>query len=748
MQRAYSPLRQIPRHTGIFGACLLGLTLAACAGPQQSAKPARAPAAELGPITPTAVDDATFAASAYRVLVGADTGQKRASLLAGVVARQLERARTRFDSERPENGFTALQGAFLLMRRGEFRREALTHAAPTLEQGAAVAARLGEEGYSLALYSLLGGLLPPGANRDDVEGHLAAMSSFHAMTSTEGPLVAAGSDARVAAQRAVLDSSDEEFRDASQRLLTWIGKARQAGQGDIAAHSNADREEAYKALRGGGYELVALYLRHNDPLGALTAVDEAGLDRAVPPDLRARLEATAQDDDPEAWVDLFRLYDSLAREVQAVLSLDPRPFEGAAWGTAVSLFRAEPGSFRGTMPLATRLVDYGMAEVAPLVLASGLARGAAPEQLSAALAVVLNATVAEAEAGQQDAARRTFESSAPLLELASSKAFAGRVSPSPARFRYVMGALEAGRGDLARAEPLLEAAVQEEPSVEALRVLAAIARQKRDVPATLKLLERARAVAEKNGSAVDEADIWHTEFEVLRDSGDHAGAAQALDRALTRALDATKQARPGATQARAERLLAHVLEHFGDLPAMRRATERGYDAAALDVNQLSATITDTARRAFTRRDLAAARNALSRAMDASLPPDELVYIALWLALLERQLGVPTDGSVEDAFAAMDEAPGWSGRLRAWARGKIGDGDLLAAARDPAQRTEALFYTTMARRAAGDANTDSELAKIAQSEAVNLVEIGIARDLLALKSGAEAGYKLPAGVSLP
>jgi len=32
--------------------------------------------------------------------------------------------------------------------------------------------------------------------------------------------------------------------------------------------------------------------------------------------------------------------------------------------------------------------------------------------------------------------------------------------------------------------------------------------------------------------------------------------------------------------------------------------------------------------------------------------------------------------------------------------------------------------------------------------VNLVEIGIARDLLALRAGAEAGLKLPAGLSLP
>ena len=57
-----------------------------------------------------------------------------------------------------------------------------------------------------------------------------------------------------------------------------------------------------------------------------------------------------------------------------------------------------------------------------------------------------------------------------------------------------MGALEAGRGALARAKPLLEAAIKEEPSIDALRVLAAITRQQKDVPTTLSLLERVPAV--------------------------------------------------------------------------------------------------------------------------------------------------------------------------------------------------------------------------------------------------------------
>ncbi|HEX5099433.1 MAG TPA: hypothetical protein VFV94_08025, partial [Polyangiaceae bacterium] len=330
----------------------------------------------------------------------------------------------------------------------------------------------------------------------------------------------------------------------------------------------------------------------------------------------------------------------------------------------------------------------------------------------------------------------------------SSPKFAGKVSPSPARLRYVMGALEAGRGALASARPLLEAAVREEPSIDALRMLAAITRQARDAQTTLGLLGRAQKLAEKTGNAVEEADLLHSEFEVLRDGGDRAGASKALEQAVTRAVDATRQVRPGASQARAERLLARVLEHFGEPAAVKRATERAYDAAASDTGQLSATITDAARRALTRRDLPSARTALARAVDANLPPDELVYIALWLGLLEKQLSVPTDGAVEDAFAAMDDAPGWSGKLRAWGRGKLPDNDLVAAARDAAQRTEALFYTAMRRRAGGDSSADKALEKVASSEAVNLVEIGIARDLLALRAGAEAGLKLPPGLNLP
>lgn len=736
----------------VLGCALLGLALAAgCGGARAGGRGPAAGDAALGTVTPERVDEGGFAGGAYRVLMGAESGRERASLLAGVVARQLERARARFEADEPESGLLALQGAFLLMRRGEFRREGLQQAAPALTAGAAEAARLGQEGYALALYSLLDTLLPPGPERDDVRTHLAAMAAFSTPSGSVGPLVASGASARVAAQRALLDSSDERFAEASSRMLGWIARAHASGAPELAIRSNSERDEAleaYRALRGGGYALVALYLRHSDPLGAVTVTDEAGLDRVISPELRARLEAAADDDDADAWLDLYRFYDSASREAQAALSIDPELFRSATFGIAMSLFRAEPGSYRGAMPLASKLVDFGMAEVAPLVLNSGLQRGATPDQVASALALTLNAMVGESQLGQHEAARRTFAGAAPLLELAASKPYAGRVSPSPARLRYVMGALEADFGELARSEQLLRESLEDEPSIETLRILAAILRQKGDKQGALGLLERSRKLAERTNNALEEAESWRASFEVLRDSGDREGMARALEAALTRALDAVKQSRPGAAQARAERVLAHVLEHFGEKAATRRATQRAFEASAADAGQLSATVIDAARRALTSRDLQGARVAVAQAVEASLPADDLVYVALWLSLLELELSVPSDGSVESAFSAMDDATGWSSKLRAWGRGKLGDKELFSAARSAAQRTEATFYAAMARRVRGDLSADADLEKVSRSPAVNLVEVGIARDLLAQRSGAGAGLKLPPNVALP
>jgi cellulose synthase operon protein C len=193
-----------------------------------------------------------------------------------------------------------------------------------------------------------------------------------------------------------------------------------------------------------------------------------------------------------------------------------------------------------------------------------------------------------------------------------------------------------------------------------------------------------------------------------------------------------------------ERLLARVLEQYGDHAAIRRATQRAYDAASGDTRQLAATVLDAARRALTRSDLQGARAAAQRAIEASLGSDEIVYVALWLQLLERKFNAPSDGTVEEAYASIDDSSRWPTKLRAWARRRISNADLIAAARDASERTEAAFYIAMSDHVSGKSEASNQLKLVAGSPAIDLMEVGIARDLLATPRK----YTPPPNVAIP
>ncbi|MEO8906069.1 MAG: hypothetical protein ABI488_26205 [Polyangiaceae bacterium] len=716
---------------------------------------ANAPRATLegGALPITAVDDAGFAKAAYRVLLSDDGSVQRSGLLVGVVRHQLQRAKARFDAGQREAGLKALTGAFYLMRAGEFRTEALDGAdGPdgALNAGAAEVARLGQEGYAYTLYSMLRDKLPKGPERDEVEAHLQAMARFSQATHGTGPMQAASADLRAAVQRSLIEARKTALDAASERAVTWLKRALASNAADSPINSNADRDEAfeaYRALRGGGYTLIALYLRHGDARGVLTAADKAELGRIIAPELRDRLERAADGGDADAWADLFHFFDSAAHAADTEGLLDHTLMEAASWGTAVELFRAEPLSMRGAVPLATQLVNYGMAEVAPLVLAPAVAKEGAPDNVSFALGIVGKALVAEDELDQASSARRTFENAQPILEQGEIKANLGKVSPSSARLRYVMGALETRHGELARALPLVQAATRVEPTFESLMTLSAIQRQQ-DQSAALSTLGQAVELAKAESDPLAEAEALNMKFEVYRDHGDAQQAASTLDAALSRAIEAQHSARSGGpTLARSERLLARILEHYDDQRATRRATERAYDASSSDQAQLTATVLDAARRALTHADLSAARRAAQRAVAAGLASDDLVYVALWLQLVEKKLNVPSDGTVEEAYGGVDDNSGWPARLRAWARGKLSDQELATAARTASERTEAEFYSAMAKLEAGT-DTSKILTRVAKSPAIDLVEVTIARDLLAMRAKPPPDYKLPAGVKLP
>jgi hypothetical protein len=390
-----------------------------------------------------------------------------------------------------------------------------------------------------------------------------------------------------------------------------------------------------------------------------------------------------------------------------------------------------------------------MAEVAPLVLGPALSEHPDPDAVSTALGFVMRAVCEEDDAGGLPAARATFDNAAPLLELAAAPALRGRVRPTPARLRFAMAATEIRHGELERARPLLLSSLQEEPSSDAYLLLVAIDRQRGKLTDALGWADKAVEAARATTDVLTEAEAQITRFELFREQHDGTEASRALDAALNRVLLAQKQGRPGAAQARAERLLARVLEYYGDQRAVRRATERAFEAAGSDPRILSATVMDAARRGLTLSDLTVARSAVERAVSAGMSGDDVVYPALWLQLLEKKLRVPSSGAVEDAYSTINDASGWPSRLRAWATGRLTDAELLAAAKDRSQRTEAIFYAAMTRHAQGSTeDAKAGLEQVVKSEAIVLVEVSIARDLLAAYETPKKNYKLPPNVVVP
>jgi hypothetical protein len=147
-------------------------------------------------------------------------------------------------------------------------------------------------------------------------------------------------------------------------------------------------------------------------------------------------------------------------------------------------------------------------------------------------------------------------------------------------------------------------------------------------------------------------------------------------------------------------------------------------------------------------DLKAARDGLARGLVAELETEDIVYYALWVRLLERQLRVPTDGTAERIFSGATDGGAWINKLAAFGAGTVKADELIASASSPAQRTEALFYAAMDRRAAGDAKGASDgLLEVMRAGGIDLMEVAIAREILS-GTRAEVGGPLPAGIALP
>ncbi len=728
---------------------LIIVALAAQLGCAKSVAPPRSAASpEATPIEAVVVDDDGFAAATLTVLQNEAASPRRLGMLVAVVQRQLERATQHFEHGQEEMGLAALRGALYLVRAGELRSEMLAGRSAALSYAAAAFARLGNEGQADALYSLLVERLPPGAERDDATQHLTALRRWQEDTRRPGSMQARAAAQQAALQQALLDPSAAALLRAHKESLQWTEQALTFGAEQLPPQSHFEQDEtieAFRAIRTAPLTFVAIYLRQGDAEGALAALDDENVARITAPSLRQRVESAAVENDPEAWAELFRLFESADEAEEAGMTIDPDLARAAAWGAALELFRAEPQSFRAAMPICSLLLAHGMGEVAPLILEQALEQSDQTREASWALRFVLEG-IRQAEAlGDLPAARRTFQHAQALIALSERPVYGGRVTPSSSRLHYFMGAIEAGAGELSRAHPLLEQAVKLEPTADALRLLASIDRQRRDFKRALSSLDRVIEIAKGTGDAAAQAETHLLRFEVLREMGERARSEESLESALMLGLSARTSAQTGQEQAVAERVLGRVLEHYDARDAARRASKRAYEASRNDIRQMTETVLDSSRRALTLGDLRAARDSVRRAVSADLPDEDTVYAALWLKLLEQRLRVTSDGTADEALASIDTTNGWIAKLTAWGRGKLTAKELLGQADNRIERVEATFYTAMSGPT--DERALEKLKEVALSEAIQLVEVTIARDLLTTRQKLPKP-KLPPNIELP
>lgn len=724
--------------------------------------------AERAPAT-TQVGDDGFAAAVHDLLVTDPGTPERAVRLGAVEARQMARASQRFRSRAPERGLAAVSGGLYLLHAGEPTQGIFgPEGADALRGAAHELALKGDEGRARAAYDLLLALAPE-AERADIRAHVDALDVWvRDAVAAGGPVASAGGLERMAVHRRMLEPTKEALTDATAATTDWIQQAvvlRDRFRKNRVQPPREEGAEAWRALETGPVVLAALYLRDGDASGALAAIDRAqarDLLEAERPAFASALEAAAQDPSVDRCIDLLHQLRPMAgreatRESEDFAD-DRDVFGAAAFGMAAECYRLDPTVPEVALTLGVGLEELGMAEATPAVLADAVRAHPEARVASEALALSLDAIANEADAGDAEAARRAYRAAQPALTIAGDASLAGKVHPSPARVRATMGEIELREGHIDDARTLFTQSVSEEKLGSVLLSLARIEWRDGHPQVALEHLRDAVSAHDAARDVALRGEILLTISDLTHDQGDAAAARTPLTQALKDLVQSRGNVPDADGRARVERTLAQVLDRFGaDAPA-QRALERAYAAAPGDKRQATQTIELVIGRAFVRGDLAAARDGLQHAIAADLDSDDLVYFALWVRLLERQLRVPSDGAPDRVFAsrAGDDKPAatgadrgnWASTLARFGEGKLKGDELIARAATPIQKYEALFYDAMDHRAAGDTKGgDDLLRQVVAGAGLQLSEVTLARDMLD-PGKSQLGGPLPPDVSIP
>ncbi len=684
--------------------------------------------------------DERFPEAVHELLRAEPRSEERKLRLAGVVSRQMSRAAARFDMRQSEIGLASVKGALYLVRTGELSPEMLGPDGARALKGAALEyGKRGDDGRARAIYELLVRVAPE-KERGEVNEHLEAVKGWTQSTAGRGVMQSSGALESAAVARRMLEPSVEARDEAQARAAAWIAQSYELRRQFRERRVQPEREEALEAIRAlgtGPTVLAAIHLRDADAAAALGAIDRADARDLARPDMISALERVADHAEASAWLGLLRALRNPSHDADEAPQ-DAHLLRAVTFCVAAEAYRLDPTIPEVAGVVSEALIDLGMPDVAPAVLVEAVRAHPDPHIVSGAMALTLTAMLRAAEAEDLPSARRAYAAAAPLLAIADGKRLAARTSPGPSRVRALLGEIEVREGRLREAQALLLQAVAQEKSGSILLSLARIDAHEQRLQDAQSRAQEALAKEDALRDPGLRGEVLLFQGDLLRDQGDRSGARAIYRRALED-LARARGASEGDLRARIERLIARLLDRFGDGSGAERALDRAYDASSRDKKQVAATVGQQIARAFLRGDLKAAQSGLARGVSADLAREDIVYYAVWVRLLERQARRPGEGVSERLLSLAADDPRWVGRIAAFGSGKVRGDDLVASARTPAQRTEALFYAAMEHRLAGDAKGSEEnLRKSIAAGGLDLMEVSLAKDLLSVDKGVLGG----------
>lgn len=477
-----------------------------------------------------------------------------------------------------------------------------------------------------------------------------------------------------------------------------------------------------------GYLLMRLYLRADDPKGAIEAMGRVERDDPV-----AKLSAVVEDafdDGNRSARPLLSLSEQFVPEPDVDTSL---PHVAQSWGIIDNLMRRA-------------VVRYPKDPFVHLMRARALRQqgldGAAVYHLRASLDLkddVFETWQMRAELEQQQLEQLTGRDiDEALVRLGELEAFHKRamklwrdrpVLPALPRAYFTVAEALYQRGRVIEAKTLLDRSVAIEARPEALDLLGTIALKRADFDGAAQRFESlARLPFDDHDAKLRWELRAQSRLGEIAQRRDQRGDAEAH---LQTALGTVNEllGRPAASAAeQADRYVerGRLLFLLGDV----ELATRDFEQAATIAPGLVKAYAEPMLQLVSHGHYSQARDVFRRALAQRDIADDLkLYFCLWLNDLALRQGLRPDRQVL-AFLAEYRGDRWAQTLAEHAQGTVDYETLLAAAGDDGQRAEAFFYEALRRWRFGDtASSKQLLQRVLDSDLMGFYEYDMAQAYL-------------------